>query len=194
MKVRWGIHIKEDGRPHFKLNINDWDIPSPKILRIYQWIWKTTFHWGKWNEPIKLIRECVRLKIKIQILVTAKRLWVHSKSMFTQNFKFWACSPLFIPVHFYMQDAYEFLNEKFRSDKRENNFFFCKLSIKDSNVFTQIYMLIYKRKFKKMSTPFLAIFPHRVSIEIGLTPALPLFVFILTLRTSPRPPQKSFIK
>ena len=43
------------GRSHFKLNINYWDIPSPKILRIYQWIRKNIFHWGKWNEPIKLI-------------------------------------------------------------------------------------------------------------------------------------------
>ena len=32
---------------HFKLNINDWDIPFPKILRIYQWIRKIIFHWGK---------------------------------------------------------------------------------------------------------------------------------------------------
>ena len=53
------------GWPHFKLNINDWDIPFPKNLRIYQWIGKNIFHRGKWNEPIKLIRECVRLKIKI---------------------------------------------------------------------------------------------------------------------------------
>ena len=43
------------GWSHFKLNINDWDIPFPKILRIYQWIGKNIFHWGKWNEAIKLI-------------------------------------------------------------------------------------------------------------------------------------------
>ena len=53
------------GWSHFKLKINDWDIPFPKILRIYQWIGKNIFHWEKWNEPIKLTRECVRLKIKI---------------------------------------------------------------------------------------------------------------------------------
>ena len=53
------------GWSHFKLNINDWDIPFHKILRIYQWTGKNIFHWGKWNEPIKLKRECVRLKIKI---------------------------------------------------------------------------------------------------------------------------------
>ena len=40
------------GWSHFKLNINDWDIPFPKILRIYQWIGKNIFHWGKWNETI----------------------------------------------------------------------------------------------------------------------------------------------
>ena len=44
------------GWSHFKLNINDWDIPFPKILRIYQWIGKNIFHWEKWNELIKLIR------------------------------------------------------------------------------------------------------------------------------------------
>ena len=53
------------GWSHFKLNINDWDIPLPKILRIYHWIGKSIFHWRKWNEAIKLVRECVRLKIKI---------------------------------------------------------------------------------------------------------------------------------
>ena len=37
---------------HFKLNINDWNISLRKILRIYQWIEKNIFHWGKWNEPL----------------------------------------------------------------------------------------------------------------------------------------------
>ena len=32
---------------HFKLNINDWDIPFPKILKIYQWIGKSKFSIGK---------------------------------------------------------------------------------------------------------------------------------------------------
>ena len=32
---------------HFKLNINDWDIPFPKILKIYQWIGKSKFPLGK---------------------------------------------------------------------------------------------------------------------------------------------------
>ena len=44
------------GWSYFKLNINGWDIPFPKNLRIYQWIGKNIFHWEKWNEPIKLIR------------------------------------------------------------------------------------------------------------------------------------------
>ena len=34
---------------YFKLNINDWSIPFPKILRIYLWIGKHIFHWGKWS-------------------------------------------------------------------------------------------------------------------------------------------------
>ena len=37
---------------HFKLNIDDWDIPFPKVLRIYKWVGKNIFHWGKWNELI----------------------------------------------------------------------------------------------------------------------------------------------
>ena len=31
------------GWSHFKLNINDWDVPFPKIVRIYQWIGKNIF-------------------------------------------------------------------------------------------------------------------------------------------------------
>ena len=50
--------------------------------------------------------------------------------------------PLVHPCSFYMQDAYEFLNEKLRSEKREKNYFFCKLNIKDGNVFyTDIYTI-----------------------------------------------------
>ena len=58
------------------------------------------FPLGKWNEPIKRIRDGVRLKVTVWVLVAAKRLWGHSENMFTQNFKFLTCSPLFIPVHF----------------------------------------------------------------------------------------------
>ena len=32
---------------HFKLNINDWDIPFPKSLKIYQWIGKNIFPIGE---------------------------------------------------------------------------------------------------------------------------------------------------
>ena len=42
LKKRW---------PHFKLNINDWNILWSKLLRIYQWIGKNIFHWWKWNKP-----------------------------------------------------------------------------------------------------------------------------------------------
>ena len=34
----WNSHKR--GWSHFKLNINDWDIPIPKILRICQWFGK----------------------------------------------------------------------------------------------------------------------------------------------------------
>ena len=37
------------GWSHFKLKINDWDIPFPKVLRIYQGIEKNISYWGKWN-------------------------------------------------------------------------------------------------------------------------------------------------
>ena len=39
------------GWSHFKFNINDWDIPFPKILRIYQWNWKIFFPWGNIMNP-----------------------------------------------------------------------------------------------------------------------------------------------
>ena len=35
------------GWSHFKLKINDWDIPFPKVLRIYQGIGKNIFILGK---------------------------------------------------------------------------------------------------------------------------------------------------
>ena len=44
VKMRWGNHVKKD--VHI-LNLNDWDIPFPKILRIYQWIGKKHFPLGK---------------------------------------------------------------------------------------------------------------------------------------------------
>ena len=62
--------------------------------------------------------------------------------MFTQNFKFSTCSPFFIPVHLTCGMLMNFLNEKLRSGKREKNYFFCKLNIKDGNVFyTDIYTI-----------------------------------------------------
>ena len=133
------------GWSHFKLNINDWDIPFPKILRIYQWIGKNIFHWGKWNEPIKLIRECVRLKIKIWILVAAKRLWGHSKSIFTQNWKFSTCSPLFIPVHFTCRLLMKIWIKNW-GVKRKKRIIFYKLNI---NVFyTDICMITTIKIFR----------------------------------------------
>ena len=75
------------------------------------------------------------MKIKIKILVAAKRRWGSLKS---SNFQ-----PAFAiqpdRCSFNMQDAYEFLNEKLSSEKGEK-IFFCKLDIKYDNVFyTDIY-------------------------------------------------------
>ena len=41
------------GIAHFKLDINGWNIPFPKILRMYQTNFENIFHWEKWNEPIE---------------------------------------------------------------------------------------------------------------------------------------------
>ena len=120
-----------------------------------------------------------------------------------------------------MQNAYEFLNETFRTENGEKKLFFCKLSIKDDNFFTQIYiyddnkkniyMLIYKKVQKNVNAFFIKSLPtskelirrnsicclknqvifDRVSIEIGLTPPLPLFVFIHSLRTPFPLPQQT---
>ena len=136
--------------------------------------------------------------------------------MFTQNFKFSTCFPHVHLCSFYMQNAYEFLNETFRSEKGEKKLFFCKLNIKDDNVsYTDIYIYIYmitikiftcwymKKVLKNVYAFFIKFLAtskqlirrnfiyclknqvifHRASIEIGLTPPLPLFVFICSLRT-----------
>ena len=47
---KMGNSLKK-GLSHFKININDWDIPFPSIFRIFQWIGEN-FQWGKWNESI----------------------------------------------------------------------------------------------------------------------------------------------
>ena len=64
LKIRWGIYIKEDG--HISNLTQMIEISySLKFREFINELGKTIFHWGKWNEPIKLIRECVTLKIKI---------------------------------------------------------------------------------------------------------------------------------
>ena len=125
------------------------------------------------------------------------------------------CSSLFI-LHAGCLWIFEW---KIKEWKGRKKLFFCKLIIKDDNVFTQIYiydnnkniyMLIYKKSLKNVYAFLIkllatakqlirrnsicclknqAIF-HRVSIEIGLTPPLPLFVFIHSLRTPLPPPQQ----
>ena len=86
------------GWSHFKLNINNWGIPFPKMLRIC--------HWIGFNEFVN-----VHSKLQIFDLLS-----------------------LVNPCSFYMEDTYEFLNEKL--------IIFCKLNIKDGNVFyTDIYYI-----------------------------------------------------
>ena len=45
------VNVKK-GWSQFEPNINNWDIPFPKCVRINQWIGKKIFQWGKRNEPI----------------------------------------------------------------------------------------------------------------------------------------------
>ena len=88
--------------------------------------------------------------------------------MFIQNFKFLTCSPLLSLLILHAGCLLIFLNEKLRSEKRE--FFFCKLNIKDGNVFYKIYrhdnstkniyMFIYKKRLKKCLYRFNKIFSN----------------------------------
>ena len=88
------------GWSYFKLNINDSDIPFPKILRIYQWIGKNIFHWGKSNEPIKLIRNLLDWRLKYRSLLQQNDIRVIRKVCSLKTSNFWPTLPLFIPVHF----------------------------------------------------------------------------------------------
>ena len=106
-----------------------------------------------------------------------------------------------------MQDTYEFLNGKLRSEKREENFFFfCKLKIKDGNVFytdiysflhiyISIYIFISKkslRLFNKTFSNYQATFSeHRDRLD----PSPPRVCFHLLFKY-PLPPlhNKPFIK
>ena len=130
------------GWSHFKLKINDWDITFPKISRICQWIGKNIVYSGKWKEPMKLIRECVRMKIAVQVLVAAKRLWGHSKSMLTQSFKFSTCSPLFIHLHFTCRMLMNFFEWKIEEWNKRKELFFCKRNLKRWQCFLHRYIYI----------------------------------------------------
>ena len=123
-----------------------------------------------------------------------------------------------------MQDAYEFLNEKLRCEKGENNYFLGN-SIKDNIAFyTDIYYdtnnkdiftcSYIKKVLKNVYAFFLKLLAtakqlirrnsifclknkeifYRVSIVIGLNPPIPLFVFIRSLRTPLSPPQQTLHK
>ena len=88
---------------------------------------------SNWHQSLdyKLIREHDRLKINIsQILVAVKRLWSHSKSMFTQNLYFLTprpCPSLFIlhviplpPQHIFNLVSYPTLSQKKIQNAYEN--------------------------------------------------------------------------
>ena len=79
------------------------------------------------------------------------RHWGHSKSAFAWKFQFLTTLLLFVPVRFTctpppstyirfseftryqkkFRDCYEFSNEKSGNEKRKQNYFFCKINIKD---------------------------------------------------------------
>ena len=170
---------------HFKLNIDGGDIPFLKILRIYQWIGKNIFHWGR-RKDFAVIQKVYLLK--------------------TSNF--WPAPPLFIPVHFTGRILINFLT-----------MFFTQIylyTITTIKIFIYIYIFIYKKNSKKSLRFFHKTFRnypssyykelcllfekssnffHRVSIEIRLTPSVPLFKFIHSLGTpSPHPQQTIYQK
>ena len=112
-----------------------------------------------------------------------------------------------------MEDAYEFWKKKLGNKKREKNFFFKFNIKDDNVCFTDIYTIktietstwsnikeslkkclrLFNKTFSKYQATYLkeihllfeksGNFYHRVSIEIGLTPSLPVFVFIGSSRT-----------
>ena len=72
--------------------------------------------------------------------------------MFTQNFKFSTCSPLFIPVHFTCRMLMNFFEWKIEEWKERKELFFCKLNIIDGNIFythtdTHTHIYIYTHKY-----------------------------------------------
>ena len=117
-------------------------------------------------------------------------------SLKTSNFRpALPCSSLFI---LYAGCLWIFLNEKLRSEKRENNSFFCKLNIKDGNVFNtdiytitaiQIFTCSYiKKSLKKCLRRFNKTFSNCHCLEnqaifsLNSSTPLPLFVFIQRVR------------
>ena len=120
------------------------------------------------------------------------------------------CSSLFI---LHAGWLWIFWNEKLRSEKREKKCFFCKLNIKEGNVFytyiyknnnKNIYMFIYKKNayvvLRKLSATTKQLIRrssicclkkkiHKGSIGIGLTPPLPYpYLFSLALKGPSYPP------
>ena len=108
------------------------------------------------------------------------------------------CSSMFI---LHAGCLWIFLNKTLRSEKRENNDFFCKLNIKDGNVFnTDIYTITaikiftcsyIKKGFKKCLRRFNKFFNNYHCLKnqaifsrsehrdrVNSSPPLPLFVFI----------------
>ena len=63
--------------------------------------------------------------------------------MFTQNFKFSTCCPMFTPVHFSCKMFMNFFEWKIEVWKERKEWFFCKLNIKDGNFFLHRYIYIY---------------------------------------------------
>ena len=135
-------------------------------------------------------------------------------SLKTSNFQL--AFSMFIPGHFTCRLLMNFWMKNW-GVKRHKKIFFCKPDIKDDYVFytyismitkIKIFTYWYIKKVLKDVYAFLikllatakklirsnficclknqAIF-YRVSIEIGSTPPLPLFVFIRSLRTPPPP-------
>ena len=139
-------------------------------------------------------------RLKYWSYLQQKDFGVIQNVCFTQNFYFLICLPHVHPCSFYMQDAYEFLNEKLRSEKGEKKNFFktqhkrwqCFLH-KYISMITTIKIFTYWNINKVYFICCLKnqeIF-HREKIDIGLALPLPLFVFVRFLRAPLPPPQRT---
>ena len=122
------------GWSHFKLNINDWDIPFPKTLRIYQWIEKNTLWWFKKYVHSKLLI--------FDLLPPCSSLFILHAGCWNEFSKEKLGSEK-------REKNYLFVNSTYKMTMLFTQIYM--YTITRIKIFTCSYK---KKKFKKMSTPF----------------------------------------